>query len=111
MVDIIINAVIAVLTFIFIFIACEPGERVTEAFEQFDDELMQCNWYLLPTVIQRLYLIFLVNTQQTIHFECYGGISCTRDTSKNVIIPRRFVCKDLKSSTPVIRKYILFLLS
>lgn len=94
MIDIITNSVIAVLTFIFIFIACEPGERVSEAFEQLNDELIQCDWHLLPTEIQRLYLIFLVNTQQSINFQCYGGILCTRDTSKNVITLQRMADLD-----------------
>lgn len=97
MIDIITNAVIAVLTFVFLFIACEPGERVTEAFEQFDDELIQCNWYTLPIGIQRLYSIFLVNTQQSINIQCYGEILCTRETSKNVILhsKQRLAYRDL----------------
>lgn len=65
-------------------LVCEPGERVTEAFARYRQELGQCNWHLLPTVTKRLYLIFLLDAQQPIYIQCYGGVLCARDTLKNV---------------------------
>ena len=87
LIDISMSAVIAIMTFIFISIACEPGERVTTAFERFDEELERCDWHLLPIEMQKmLYFTFLIDTQQPINVKCYGNIFCTRDTSKRVVI-------------------------
>ena len=72
-------------TFMYMFMLCEPGERVTNAFEKFNEELEQCNWHLLPPNLRRLYLIFVMDTQQPINIQCYGGILCTRETYKSVI--------------------------
>lgn len=85
LIDIVISSVIAMLTFIFIFIACEPGERVTEAFETFNEEFEQCDWYLLQNDVQKLYVMFLLDTKLRINIKCYGNIHCTRETSKKVI--------------------------
>lgn len=35
--------------------------------------------------MQRLYLIFILNSQQPTHIRGYGGILCTRDNFKMVI--------------------------
>lgn len=72
-------------TITYMCMICEPGERLAESFERFYDELNQCDWYLLPTDIMRLYLMFLLDTQQPVYFECFGGILCTRETYKRVI--------------------------
>lgn len=69
------------LTFLF----CEPGERVSNRFGMFGEELERCNWYELSMEMQRMYMIFLSDTQQTMNIQSYGGIQCTRDTSKRVI--------------------------
>ena len=66
-------------------LVCEPGERVTEAFERFENDLKKYDWHLLSTEVGRLYLIFLLDTQQSINIQCFGGILCTRDTLKKVI--------------------------
>lgn len=66
------------------FLVCELGQWVTNRYDQLGDELIACDWHLLPIEIQRLYLIFLLNTQQPVHIECYGGIQCSRDTLKKV---------------------------
>lgn len=66
---------------------CEPGEHVTQEFSAFDNQLeLECCWYILPIELKRLYLIFLLDTQQSINIQCYGRILCTRDTLRKVII-------------------------
>lgn len=76
--------VILVVTFICQFLLCEPCERMTMKFGMFVDELEQCDWYLLPIEMQRMYAIFLSDTQKPIKMRGYGGIKCERETSKNV---------------------------
>lgn len=68
----------------FILLVCEPGERMTNRFEIFSEELSRSDWYLLPIEMQRIYLVFLSNTQNAINVSSYGGITCERETSKKV---------------------------
>lgn len=70
----------------FNLIACEPGERVTNRFEQFSRKFNDCGWNNLSIGMQRIYLIFLSDTQQPKTIHSYGGIICTRDTFKQVNI-------------------------
>ena len=70
---------------LFDIIICEPGERVTDQFDQFGQEVGRCEWNMLPIEMQRMYLIFLSDTQQPVHIGGYGGILCARDTFKRVI--------------------------
>lgn len=72
--------------FLFDIMVCEFGQWVAIRFEQFGEELEKCDWHLLPTELQRLHLIFLLNTQQEVNIQCYGGIPCTREISKKVMI-------------------------
>lgn len=66
---------------------CEPGQRVTNQFECFGAEFGRCKWNKLPIEIQRVYLIFLTDTQQPKILQSFGGMhKCTRDTFKQVCI-------------------------
>lgn len=73
-------------TTIYIFLLCEPGERITIGFEDFSDELSGCDWYLLPIEMQRMYAIFLSDTQNPVKMESFANILCERETSKTVLI-------------------------
>lgn len=70
--------------FLLSIIICEPAQWVTNNFEQCGDVLEECDWYLLPIELQRLYLIFLLDAQQPVHIQCYGGVVCSRETFKKV---------------------------
>lgn len=67
------------------FLVCELGQWITSQYDMFGDELCACNWYALPMVMQRMYLMFLLNTQQPMYIQCYGGITCSREIFKKVI--------------------------
>lgn len=84
----------------YILMICEPGEWVAAHFEGFSKKLEQCNWHLLPIDIKRLYLIFLIDTQQPINIQCYGGILCTRDTFKKVALIINFDAVNLEYVIP-----------
>lgn len=85
-IEIVIQSLFVPVVFGFIIILCEPGERVTNQFEMFGEELERRTWYKLPIDMQRIYVIFLVNTQQDLSIGCYGGTQCTRETLKKVCI-------------------------
>lgn len=72
-------------TFGLIFLICEPGKRVTDQFELFGKELERCDWHLLPIDMQRMFVIFLSNIQQSVHIRSYGDIKCSRELFKEVL--------------------------
>lgn len=72
--------------FAFIFLLCDSGEMVTKQFDEFDEKLFQCDWYSFPIEIQRLYLNFNLISQHSTHIQGYGGVFCTRDNFKKVIL-------------------------
>lgn len=63
---------------------CEPGEMVINAFEGISDEVIQCDWYALSPKLQRMYVIFLSDTQNPKKLLSYGGLACERATLKRV---------------------------
>lgn len=83
-IEIISIALAGLYTFVFNSVVCELGQWMTNQYEVFEDELTTCDWYALPIEMQQLYLIFLLDAQQPIHIQCYGGIACSRETFKVV---------------------------
>lgn len=53
---------VLIWTVALIFVLCEPGAIMTSQFEEFCDELSQCDWYFLPIEMQRMYVIILSDT-------------------------------------------------
>lgn len=70
----------------FVFILCEPGAIMTKQFEEFEDELSKCYWYLLPIKMQPMYMVLLSYTQNPVNISTFVGITCDRETSKKVPI-------------------------
>lgn len=66
------------------FCYCELGERVSQQFNIFDDELRRCRWYLYPLEMQKMLLIILSSTQQPPAIQGYANTVCTRDAFKRV---------------------------
>lgn len=67
-----------------LFILWANGQWLTSRYEAFSVELCKCNWYSLSIEMQRLYFMFLLNTERRIHIHSYGGIVCSRETCKKV---------------------------
>lgn len=79
------NAILSVIwTFVTIFFVCELGEKVTHDFNLFYHELCNCDWFLFPIEMKRIYLIVLVGAEQAMPIQGYANTTCTRDTFKNV---------------------------
>lgn len=83
-IELITTGVIVFWAFALSFLACEIGQWVTNQYNVLGDELTAINWYSLPIELQRTYLVFLLDTQQPIHIESYGGIVSSRETFKKV---------------------------
>lgn len=83
-VEILVQFLFVIVVFGLVFLACEICERVSTQFEMFGEELARCNWHKLSMEMQRVYVIFLKDTQQPANIDSYGGIQCTRITFKTV---------------------------
>lgn len=78
----ILNGIFALAT---VFIACEIGHRMSEAFEEMIDfTIDQWDWYRLPREIRLVLPMIMLNAQQPITLECFGSIKCSREVFKNV---------------------------
>lgn len=72
---------------------CFCGEMVTYQFEAFDEELCMRNWYTFPVELQRMMIVFMAGTQQSIHIRGFANTICTREAFKRVngLIQLRFI--------------------
>lgn len=67
-----------------IFIFCEHGELVNNGFNEFNEELCQCDWYLFSIEMQRNLIIFNEYTQQPAIIRGFANTVCTREAFKKV---------------------------
>lgn len=67
-----------------VFIACELCERLTIAYAELEQKIEQFEWYAFPIKAQRLLPILMLNAQQPITLQCFGGISTNREAFKKV---------------------------
>lgn len=71
-------------TFIVIVAFCEIGEMVCNQFNSFHAKLIECNWYFYPNEMQRMFAIFMSDTQQQTNIRGLGNILCARCKVKQV---------------------------
>lgn len=67
-----------------LYFKCELGERLNNKFEQFNDAVNQCDWYLFPFEVQRMFITMVMNAQQSIRAHGFGNISSSRETFQKV---------------------------
>lgn len=68
----------------FAFIPCELGERMTNFFNEINDEFDQLNWYRFPIDAQKMLPIILNIVQKPVMIHCFGSVFCTREIFKDV---------------------------
>ena len=73
-----------IAAFATVFIACELGQRLIDAFDEISSTIDHLKWYSLPIEIQRLLPMIVVAAQQPVSVACFGSITCTREVFKNV---------------------------
>lgn len=61
-----------------LFVACELSQRMSNGFDEINDEADQLNWHQFPVEIQKLLPTIMANVQQPVEIECFGSISCCR---------------------------------
>lgn len=73
-----------------LFVICELCERVTQGFNEINDQLQEYNYLLFPKEIHRLMPIMVIFVQQPVDFKFFGSISCSRDSFKQVSLFDQF---------------------
>lgn len=72
------------IAFGIVLVVCELAQRACDYFNDIDQMVIQWKWYLLPNGVQRLLPMIMMNVQQPVELECFGRISCNRETSSRV---------------------------
>lgn len=67
-----------------IFVACELGQRISDAFEEICDMIEKFNWYSFPDELKTNLTTILIVAQQPVEIECFGSIACSRFSFKKV---------------------------
>lgn len=62
---------------------------INTQFDEFYEELCQCDWYALPIDIQQMLVTFMISTQRPAIIHGFANTECTRMTFK---IVNRFFC-------------------
>lgn len=68
-----------------VFMSCEIGQRMTNAFEEVEDVTCQNSWYLFPLNVQRMFPMIIISLQETVELPIIGTVACGRDTFEKVI--------------------------
>lgn len=74
------------LSFSFIFIICECGEKVCNAFNEINKEIDKLDWYLFPIEIQRNLPMLIIISQKPVIIQGYGNIWYNREAFKNAAL-------------------------
>lgn len=70
---------------VFFFAFVELGQRITNAFDDIDETIGQFDWYLFPIGVQKMLPTILIHAQKPVTLDCFGKISCLRESFKKVI--------------------------
>lgn len=71
-------------SFVMIFCICEIGQSVDNQFDNLNDDIWKCDWYLLPPKLQQMLIIIIGNSQEPKSIRGFGNIECTRESFKQV---------------------------
>lgn len=67
-----------------VFVICELGQRICDAYGEIDDLIEAFDWYLFSHEIQRLLPTILIVTQKPVVLKCFGSTSALRETFRIV---------------------------
>ena len=83
-VELICTLILMCVSILTIFFFCEFGDMINTQFDEFDDQLRQCDWYTFPIEMQQLLVIFMTSTQRPAMIQGFANTECTRDAFKKV---------------------------
>lgn len=67
-----------------IFITCELGQRLSDAFEEINNQIGKFNWYWFPNNLKAILPHIIMVSQQPVDLGCFGSITCSRNSFKKV---------------------------
>lgn len=67
-----------------LYLPCEIGQRLTNAFNEITDQFERLHWNLFPIGIQRLLPTIIINTHVPIVINCFGVFDGSREQFKKV---------------------------
>lgn len=67
-----------------LFVACELGQRVSDAFQEISDIVDEFNWYRFPNELNRLLPVIMAVVQKPVEVDVFGKITCCRYILKTV---------------------------
>lgn len=70
--------------FIAIFLSCEIGQRLTNAFDEITGRFERLDWYLFPIRSQKLLPTITMNTHIPIVVKCFGVVEGSREQFERV---------------------------
>lgn len=83
----------ALYAFGVVFVACDFGQRISDAFDENYDVICQYKWYLFSDQMKQLLPILLINVQEPVELQFFGTFSCSRETFKMVWLTVKFINK------------------
>lgn len=69
-----------------LFTFCEFGEMVTHQFDLLNTDFWQLNWYLFPSKLQRMLIIFLSDIERPTIIRGYANTEFTREEFKRATL-------------------------
>lgn len=70
--------------FFFIYLACEFGEQVRNAYDGIECEMSQLGWYRLPMEVQKILPTVMVFAQEPVVLRGLGSVVCSREVFQKV---------------------------
>lgn len=67
-----------------VLLACEAGQRFSNAFSEVDNAFCQLDFYLLPMEIRRILPAVVIYVQEPLYVKFFGNLCCTRAQFKQV---------------------------
>lgn len=71
-------------SFAFVFVVCEFGQRVSNAFIDIDFEAGQLEWYLFSMEVQKILPTLMIVTQKCVGLDVFGNVQADRENFKKV---------------------------
>lgn len=69
-----------------VFVACESGQRFSNAFSEVGGAFSQLDFYLLPIKIRRILPAVIIYMQEPMFVKFFGNLSATREQFKRVSV-------------------------
>lgn len=71
-------------SFALLFMICEFGQMLTDHFDELNEAVDECDWFLFPREIQKILPIIIHNAQRSVVLQTFENTSCSRESFNRV---------------------------